>query len=274
MSVKSDRWIIEKCVEPTHRFIEHANPDHVRLIGPPYTPYQQQVIDNWCTENGHEKFMRKEYCRPITPEELSEWKPMIEGFYDRPVRYVDKHSGVPVDLHEGADPTGVLRKVISYGVSSYGYDVRLADDPKHIKVFTNVHEPEIDPKRMKETNFGTPEIHVDEDGARFVWIPAHSYIQGPTVEYFRIPRDILVIVLGKSTYARSALICNVTPIEPEFEGHVVIEVANVTNSPVRCYLGEGIAQFCFFQGDEACLRSYKDKGGKYMYQTGLTLARV
>lgn len=274
MSVKNDRWIIEQCTKPTHLFVEHANPSNGRRIGPPYTPYQQQVINNRCLENGHEKFMRKEYCRPLTPDEVVSWSPMIENAFDRPVRYVDKVSGEPVDVPYGEEPPETVRKIISYGTSSYGYDVRLAADPKHIKVFTNVHEPEIDPKRMKETNFGTPEINVDEDGAKFVWIPAHSYIQGPTVEYFRIPRDILVIVLGKSTYARSALICNVTPIEPEFEGEVVVEVANVTNSPVRCYLNEGIAQFVFLQGDEACLRSYKDKMGKYQGQRGLTLAKV
>ncbi len=274
MGLKSDRWIIEQCTKPTHLFIEHANPSNGRLIGPPYSPYQQQVINNWCLENGREKFMRKEYCRPVTPEEVAHWVPMIENAFDRPVRYVDKASGEPVDVPYGEEPPETARKVISYGTSSYGYDVRLKGDPEHIKVFTNVFMPEIDPKRMMPENFATPLIRVDEEGARYVLIPAHSYIQAPTVEYFHIPRDVLVIVLGKSTYARSALICNVTPIEPEFEGHVVIEVANVSNSPVRCYLEEGIAQFVFFQGDEQCLRSYKDKGGKYMYQTGLTLAKV
>lgn len=273
MSVKSDRWIIHQCTKPTHQVYDHMGMPG-QLITPPFSDEEQHLVNNWCNEYNRDIYGNKAYAQPLSDDCLPDWKPMIEGFYDRPVRYVDKHSGAPVDLHEGADPTGVLRKVISYGVSSYGYDVRLAADPKHIKVFTNVHEPEIDPKRMKESNFGTPEIHVDEDGAKFVWIPAHSYIQGPTVEYFRIPRDILVIVLGKSTYARSALICNVTPIEPAFEGEVVVEVANVTNSPVRCYLNEGIAQFVFLQGDEACLRSYKDKMGKYQGQRGLTLARV
>jgi dCTP deaminase len=273
MAVKSDRWIIHQCTKPTHQIYDRMGMPQ-GLISPPYSKEEQELINNWCDENQRDIYGNKPYAVPLPEDALPDWKPMIEGFFDRPVRYVEKTNGLPIDLHDGVDPTGVLRKVISYGTSSYGYDVRLAADPTHIKVFTNVHEPEIDPKRMKETNFGTPAIHVDEDGARFVWIPAHSYIQGPTVEYFRIPRDILVIVLGKSTYARSALICNVTPIEPEFEGHVVIEVANVTSSPVRCYLDEGIAQFVFFQGDEECLRSYKDKGGKYMYQTGLTLARV
>lgn len=274
MSLKSDRWIIDQCTKPTHLFVEHANPSNARMIGPPYTPYQQQVINNWCLENGREKFMRKEYCRPVTPEEVAHWVPMIGNAFDRPVRYVDKVSGEPVDVPYGEEPPETVRKVISYGTSSYGYDVRLADNIDQIKVFTNVVEPEIDPKRMKPSNFGTPRVEVDDDGARYVMIPPHSYLQGPTVEYFRIPRDVLVIVLGKSTYARSALICNVTPIEPEFEGEVVIEVANVTNSPVRCYLDEGIAQFVFFQSDEPCMRSYKDKLGKYMGQRGLTFAKV
>lgn len=273
MGVKSDRWIIHQCTKPTHQIYDRMGMPQ-GLISPPYNKEEQELINNWCDENQRDIYGNKPYAMPLPEDALPEWKPMIEPFFDRPVRYVEKTDGRPIDLQDGAEPDGVLRKVISYGTSSYGYDVRLAADPAHIKVFTNVHEPEIDPKRMKETNFGTPTIHVDEDGARFVWIPAHSYIQGPTVEYFRIPRDILVIVLGKSTYARSALICNVTPIEPEFEGDVVIEVANVTNSPVRCYLDEGVAQFIFLQGDEECLRSYKDKMGKYQGQRGLTLACV
>lgn len=274
MSLKSDGWIIHQCSKPTHRYHVYGHPEKFRLISPPYSFEERQAIDNWCPEMGHERLMRRDYAMPLEEAELADWKPMIENFHEQPVRYVDKTTGEPVNLAEGVDPDGALRKVISYGTSSYGYDVRLAGNVEHLKVFTNVYEAEIDPKRMKATNFGTPAIKVDEDGARYVMIPPHSYLQGPTMEYFRIPRDVLVIVLGKSTYARSALICNVTPIEPEFEGEVVIEVANTTNSPVRCYLEEGIAQFVFFQGDEACLRSYKDKLGKYMGQRGLQLAKV
>lgn len=273
MSVKSDFWISRQCTPPTHRFYEHGT-NKSRLISPPYTDYQRQAIENFCPARKHEKMMRKEIAVPLTKEEIAIWKPMIEGFFDKPVRYVSKKDGTPVDIPYGEEPTDDVRKVISFGTSSYGYDVRLAGNPEHIKVFTNVFEPEIDPKNMKDSNFGTPAIHIAKDGSRFVWIPAHSYIQGPTMEYFNIPRDILAIVLGKSTYARSALICNVTPIEPEFSGAVVIEVANVTNSPVRCYLEEGIAQFVFLQGDEACRQSYKDKMGKYQGQRGLTLAKV
>jgi len=274
--IKSDNWLIHQNTRPTHRFHKNTNPEITRLISPPYTEYQRQAINNWCPENMRERIMRKEYAVPLSADEVIEWVPMIEGAFDRPVRYVYCDSGLPayIEVGEGEKPPEGVRKVISYGVSSYGYDVRLAADPAHIKVFTNVFEPEIDPKRMKASNFGTPDVRFDEDGAKYVYIPAHSYIQGPTMEYFRIPRDILVIVLGKSTYARSALICNVTPIEPEFEGEVVIEVANCSNSPVRCYLEEGIAQFVFCQGDPDLITSYKDKLGKYQGQRGLTLARV
>lgn len=275
MSIKSDNWIIHQCTRPTHRVYD-CDGLPGRLIAPPYSEEEKALIANWCDENNRDIFGNKAYAKPLSDDDLLDWKPMIDKFHDRPVRYVDKATNMPYQgvFIDGEPLDEDVRKVISFGTSSYGYDVSLTSDPDQIKVFTNVFEPEIDPKRMKETNFAAPYIRVDDDGAKYVLIPAHSYIQAPTAEYFNIPRDILVIVLGKSTYARSALICNVTPIEPEFEGHVVIEVANVTNSPVRCYLGEGIAQFCFFQGDEACLRSYKDKGGKYMYQTGLTLARV
>lgn len=197
--------------------------------------------------------------------------PVITPFEPAPVRYVSKLTGLPVYPKETSEP---FRKIISYGTSSYGYDVRLKADPDQIKVFTNVHCSEINPKDIRDTNFATPQIRLDEEGAKYVLIPPHSYIQAPTIEYFRIPRDVLVIVLGKSTYARAGLICNVTPIEPEFEGEVVIEIANSTSSPVRCYLEEGIAQFVFCKGNEACRLSYKAKNGKYMGQTGLTYARV
>lgn len=273
MSLKADRWIIRQNQLPTHRLVDRRG-DKDRLVSPPFTRYEQQVISDMTAVSPQHKHPRRHVALAIPDNELAKWEPMIEGAVDKPVRYVDKVTGEPVDVPYGEEPPETARKIISYGTSSYGYDVRIKGEADQIKVFTNVFMPEIDPKRMSEKNFATPFIRVDEDGARYVLIPAHSYIQAPTMEYFRIPRDVLVIVLGKSTYARSALICNVTPIEPEFEGEVVIEVANVTNSPVRCYLEEGIAQFVFFQGDEACLRSYKDKMGKYQGQRGLTLARV
>lgn len=273
MSLKSDRWIIRQNTLPTHRLVSRNADGPDRLICPPYSQYESQLVND-LGDVGKTLPRRRHIAIPVPLTDLCTWQPMIEGAVDKPVRYVDRTTGEPVDVPYGEEPPETARKIISYGTSSYGYDVRMTGKEDQIKVFTNVFMPEIDPKRMSEKNFATPFIRVDEDGARYVLIPAHSYIQAPTMEYFRIPRDVLVIVLSKSTYARSALICNVTPIEPEFEGEVVIEVANVTNSPVRCYLEEGIAQFVFFQGDEACLRSYKDKMGKYQGQRGLTLARV
>lgn len=165
-------------------------------------------------------------------------------------------------------------KIISYGISSYGYDVRLKGDPAHLRVFSNIKLQEIDPKRISDDNFIEPIIREDDCGAKYVLIPPNSYLQGPTVEYFNIPRDIMVIVVGKSTYARSAGLANVTPIEPGFSGEVVLEVANLSNTAMRCYLEEGIAQFVFLRGSQPCRVSYADRKGKYQGQTGMTYAKV
>lgn len=163
-------------------------------------------------------------------------------------------------------------KVISYGTSSYGYDVTLSRD---IKLFTNVNAAEIDPKRFDEQACLTPaKILRDDSGAEFVRIPPNSYMLGATNEYFRIPRDLMIVCLGKSTYARSGAIVNVTPIEPGFEGNVVLEISNSTPLPMRVYINEGIAQFMFFRGDEPCEVSYADRAGKYQGQTGVTLSKV
>ena len=158
---------------------------------------------------------------------------------------------------------------ISFGPSSFGYDVQLADE---CKVFCNNTGKIIDPKELDEGFLYIPEI-LDGGKGRYVILPPNTYMLGRTVEYFKIPRDVLVICLGKSTYARAGLQVNVTPLEPEFEGNIVIELANSTNSPMKVYVGEGIAQFLFLQGEE-CETSYSDRGGKYMHQTGITLPRV
>ena len=155
-------------------------------------------------------------------------------------------------------------RVISYGRSSFGYDVTLA---KEFKIFTNINSGIIDPKNPCETTM------VSYEGD-FVIIPPNSYILGRTVEYFRIPRDISVICVGKSTYARCGAIVNVTPIEAGFQGQVVIEISNSTNLPMKVYANEGIAQFIFFLGDQPCEVSYDDRGGKYQGQTGVALARM
>mgnify|MGYP001570926785 FL=1 len=152
-------------------------------------------------------------------------------------------------------------KIISYGTSSYGYDVRCADE---FKIFTNINSAIVDPK-----NF-TPESFVDVTSDVCI-IPPNSFALARSVEYFRIPRSVLVICLGKSTYARCGIIVNVTPLEPEWEGHVTLEFSNTTNLPAKIYANEGVAQMLFLESDEVCEISYKDRGGKYQGQRGVTL---
>ncbi|OHV12089.1 MULTISPECIES: dCTP deaminase [Kushneria] len=156
------------------------------------------------------------------------------------------------------------QRVISYGTSSYGYDVRCSDE---FKVFTNIHSATVDPKHFDDKSF------VDVKGEACV-IPPNSFALARTVEYFRIPRNVLTICLGKSTYARCGIIVNVTPLEPEWEGHVTLEFSNTTNLPARIYANEGVAQMLFLESDEDCDVSYKDRGGKYMGQRGVTLPRT
>lgn len=155
-------------------------------------------------------------------------------------------------------------RIISYGTSSYGYDVRCANE---FKIFTNINNSIVDPKNFDEKSF------VDFVGDVCI-IPPNSFALARTVEYFRIPRDVLTICLGKSTYARCGIIVNVTPLEPEWEGHVTLEFSNTTTLPAKIYAGEGCAQMLFFGGDEVCEVSYRDRGGKYQGQRGVTLPRT
>lgn len=168
---------------------------------------------------------------------------MISPFCDHQVRSVDE------------------KRVISYGVSSYGYDVRCA---REFKVFTNLNSAIVDPKAFDADSFVTVNSDV-------CIIPPNSFALAHTMEYFRIPRDVLTICLGKSTYARCGIIVNVTPLEPEWEGQVTLEFSNTTSLPAKIYAGEGVAQMLFLQSDEACLRSYADRSGKYQGQKGVTL---
>ncbi|MBT4880309.1 MAG: dCTP deaminase [Alphaproteobacteria bacterium] len=156
------------------------------------------------------------------------------------------------------------KDIISYGLSSYGYDARVSNE---FKIFTNVNSDTIDPKNFSHSGF------VDKVGDECI-IPPNSFVLARTVEYFRVPRDVLVICLGKSTYARCGIIVNVTPLEPEWEGHVTLEFSNTTPLPAKIYANEGACQFLFLKGDEACLTSYKDRAGKYMGQTGVTLPKL
>ena len=167
---------------------------------------------------------------------------MIEPFEDRQVR----------------------KGVISYGLSSYGYDIRVADE---FKVFTNINSTVVDPKNFDARSF----VDVKAD---VCIIPPNSFALAKTVEYFRIPRNVLTVCVGKSTYARCGLIVNVTPFEPEWEGYVTLEISNTTPLPAKVYANEGISQVLFFESDEDCEVSYADKAGKYQKQQGLTLPRL
>jgi len=153
---------------------------------------------------------------------------------------------------------------ISYGLSSYGYDVRCADE---FKIFTNINSAIVDPKNFDANSF----VDLKSD---LCIIPPNSFALARTVEYFRIPRDVLVICLGKSTYARCGIIVNVTPLEPEWEGHVTLEFSNTTPLPAKIHANEGVAQLIFLQSDEPCAVSYRDRQGKYQGQTGVTLPKT
>jgi dCTP deaminase len=171
---------------------------------------------------------------------------MIEPFAETQVRKTEK--GVPI---------------VSYGLSSYGYDLRVSSE---FKVFTNVFNTVVDPKAFDERSF----VHFEAD---ICIIPPNSFALARSVEYFRIPREVLAICLGKSTYARCGIIVNVTPLEPEWEGHVTLEISNTTPLPARIYAQEGLAQIIFVSGTEMCETSYADRAGKYMAQRGITLPR-
>ena len=156
------------------------------------------------------------------------------------------------------------QKVISYGTSSYGYDIRCANE---FKIFTNINSTIVDPKNFDPKNF----VEVNNE---FCIIPPNSFALARTVEYFKIPRNVLTVCLGKSTYARCGIIVNVTPFEPEWEGYVTLEFSNTTPLPAKIYANEGVAQVLFFESDENCETSYKDRNGKYMGQVGVTLPKA
>ena len=179
-------------------------------------------------------------------KEMSKTHRMIEPFVPNQIR------------------TNKEKKLISYGTSSYGYDVRCSNE---FKVFTNINSATVDPKNFDEDSF----VNVVSEECV---IPPNSFALASTVEYFRIPRNVLTICLGKSTYARCGIIVNVTPLEPEWEGHVTLEFSNTTSLPAKIYANEGVAQMIFLESDEECETSYKDRGGKYQGQTGVTLPKT
>lgn len=179
-------------------------------------------------------------------EQMARDHGMIEPFESKQVR----------ELHQ--------QKIISYGNSSYGYDVRCSSE---FKIFTNINSAVVDPKNFDENSFVSVESNV-------CIIPPNSFALARTVEYFRIPRDVLTICVGKSTYARCGIIVNVTPLEPEWEGHVTLEFSNTTPLPAKIYANEGVAQMIFIGADGLCSTSYSDRDGKYQGQTGVTLPKT
>ncbi|MFC3909841.1 dCTP deaminase [Legionella dresdenensis] len=183
---------------------------------------------------------------------------------DRWIEKMAREYGMIEPFQDGQVRETTSGRIISYGVSSYGYDVRCANE---FKVFTNINSAVVDPKDFDDSSF----VEVESD---VCIIPPNSFALARTVEYFRIPRNVLTICLGKSTYARCGIIVNVTPLEPEWEGHVTLEFSNTTTLPAKIYANEGVAQMIFLESDDVCAVSYKDRAGKYQGQTGVTLPRT
>ncbi len=183
---------------------------------------------------------------------------------DRWIRRMAREHGLIEPFEPGQVRDVAGQRVISYGTSSYGYDIRCAPE---FKVFTNVYSAVVDPKAFDPASF----VDIDSD---VCIIPPNSFALARTIEYFRIPRNVLTICLGKSTYARCGIIVNVTPLEPEWEGHVTLEFSNTTPLPAKIYANEGVAQVLFLESDEACEVSYRDRGGKYQGQRGVTLPKA
>jgi dCTP deaminase len=178
-------------------------------------------------------------------------------------RMAEQHGMIdPFESRQVREVAG--QRIVSYGTSSYGYDIRASDE---FKIFTNINSTIVDPKAFDPKSF------VDFKGAVCI-IPPNSFALARTVEYFRIPRNVLTVCLGKSTYARCGIIVNVTPFEPEWEGYVTLEFSNTTPLPAKIYANEGVAQVIFFESDEVCETSYRDRGGKYQGQQGVTLPKI
>jgi dCTP deaminase len=269
MSILSDRQIRTLCVPPATVF-DRAGYDK-EILEADTTGQQSMDLRHHTTFGGHvaaaEQKVRDRIARhthPITAEQKAAFRPMISPYAGESIKLVEYPNPVP----EGNPIYRV--PALSFGSSSFGYDVRLAEE---FKIFSNINSGIIDPKRLDEVCLVDGTIHKDYSG-HYVLLPPNSYLLGRTIETFDIPRDVMVVCLGKSTYARAGAIVNVTPIEPGFKGTVVIEISNSTNLPLKIYANEGISQFLFFQGSEPCEVSYDDRTGKYQHQSGITLPKV
>lgn len=279
MSILSDRQIAALSLQPTHIYDRPGLPKQFffqRSDGK-FTSTEdietQTLYINRHFDRGIEHFVREIEVNDLADHRVPMLHPFVPHQVKTQPRYI--HPDLPTweadrviaKAQRGYDPDfdgdTVSERIISYGLSSYGYDVRLGSK---FKIFTNINSTVIDPMAMSD------ECYVDFEGDVCI-IPPHSYALGHTVEYFRMPKDVVAVCLGKSTYARAGCAINVTPIEPGFEGQVVIEIANQTPLPMKVYANMGIAQFMFHRG-ERCMVSYADRAGKYQGQMGVTPARV
>lgn len=265
----NDRWIRQHCTTPV--FEVREGDKHLTFLSHPYTENEKdQISRTRALEDMGPRAVRSDehHTRTLSKVEVENFVPMISPFVAEQVKttYVKGLKEVMghVQGDMGLDVDGDVKKIVSYGLSSFGYDVRLANK---FKIFTNVNNHGlVDPLNPDH------EIFQEHEGDYCI-IPPNSYVLGHTVETFSIPRDTMVICVGKSTYARCGAIVNVTPIEPGFKGQVVIEISNATPLPIKVYANQGIAQFMFFQGDD-CDVSYGDRAGKYQNQSGVVTARV
>jgi len=259
MSIKSDLWLRAQSERPTH-VVEKYDGSIEYAIRGMFTPMQQQIQHHQDVYNellmtneqignvGHRQLpvMETNLIRPITEKELNAWKPMIEPFH---FGSVNKKT---TQFAPGASGT---EKIISYGTSSFGYDLRIGNE---FKIFTNINSTVVNPKNFDRGSFSEFEGDV-------CIIPPNSFVLAASKEYIRMPRNVTGVVLGKSTYARCGIVCIATPLEAEWEGHVTLEFANTTPLPAMLFANEGAAQVLFFEG-ENCFTSYADRGGKYQHQ--------
>lgn len=226
---------------------------------------------------------------PLTEEDVATFRPMIDPFLSQSVRETTSPKITVLEptapnemsmtdtIIKGLDTTMSLqvkkntRRILSKGLTSYGYDISLSNE---FKLFSNINSSIIDPKRFDNNCLVDAAVLKNEEGDSYVILPPNSYLLGKTVEYFRMPEDVLGICVGKSTYARAGIAINVTPLEPGWEGNLVVEIANQTNLPAMIYVDEGIAQLLFLRGSSRCTTSYADRKGKYMGQDTIVLPKV
>jgi len=272
----SDASIRARCVAPLRVLDEDKYYRALQNPQPFADVHYIDFRDKVAAEERRVQALRESCMRDTTEEERAAFVPMIAPFNAELIRTVER-TEYPGVFRDGEmaydDGQGPTRKIISMGLTSAGYDMSIADD--EIKIFSNVNSGEIDPKELDPDILMVAQVRVCPKGrGRYFLLPPNSYALVRTAEYVHMPRDLLAICLGKSTYARSGIAINATPIEPGWHGNVVIEIANQTTLPARIYLEEGISQFLFLQLDRPCETSYDDRGGKYQGQTGVTLPRI